>query len=168
MSETVYVPDGDSQSDTAVLLNEAAEKLDLRPEVVQRYTGPNPGWQVPEEVAKEAGLDTYDPDEDLNAEVEQARKDQPDLGTDESAGPGLRYIDTTAEPDYEAAREAVGNIDPGPQQTDDYDPQANLEPRTTVAGEDDQPKKATAKKSAAKKSTAKKSASKKAAAKKGS
>lgn len=54
MANEVYVGYGDSASDTAVLLLEAAEKADQPAEVVRTGDG---GFYVPEDIAKAAGVD---------------------------------------------------------------------------------------------------------------
>jgi hypothetical protein len=68
MSE-VEVPYGDSAQETAVLLLAAADELELDPAVVRTLEG---GFMVPEEVAKEAGVD-YDSDDD-DEDSKPARK----------------------------------------------------------------------------------------------
>lgn len=50
----VFVSDGDSRQDTAVLLLDAQEKLGLEVGVVQSTEG---GFNVPQEVADKAGAD---------------------------------------------------------------------------------------------------------------
>ena len=74
MSNEVYVPVGESTSDTAVLLLEAAEKQEQRPDVVRYVTTP-PGFFTPKEIAKAAGVDYRedDSDEGFTEEVEEAR-----------------------------------------------------------------------------------------------
>jgi len=67
---TVYVAPGDSAQDTAVLLFEAQEKLELPVDVVASTP---PGFTVPQEVADEAGVD-YEGREDKTAKKAAAKK----------------------------------------------------------------------------------------------
>lgn len=163
MSDNVYVADGDSQSETATLLLAAAEETGHDQSVVQRYTGQHSGWQVPEEVANKAGLDTFDPYEDLNAEVEQARKDGGTASSDDRdlLLPKGAELDDAGVPiqarDEEAARAAVGNIDSGPEQGAQEADKADLSAEQPA---DVAQAQKTATKTTAKKTTAKKTASK--------
>jgi len=71
MSDTVHVPFGDNMSETATLLLAAAEETDnpAHVVVVDHFTN---SYVVPKDVAKQAGLDTVDPDADFAAEVKAA------------------------------------------------------------------------------------------------
>lgn len=67
MSENVRVPDGDSRAETATLLLAAAEESeDFNVDAVQ--VSSYGGFVVPEEIAKEAGLD-YEPVEEAMGHV---------------------------------------------------------------------------------------------------
>lgn len=89
MTNTVHVPFGDNMADTATLLLDAAEKTDNEANVVvvDHFTN---SYVVPEDVAKKAGLDSFDPDADFAKEVKAAE------GTD------IAVDGTTADPAAEA------------------------------------------------------------------
>jgi hypothetical protein len=82
MSETVKVPYGKG-GDNATLLLAAAEELDMEPGVVRTSLH---GFEVPKEVADKAGLDGYDPDEEFNKEIDEARKQAAKQETVEAPG----------------------------------------------------------------------------------
>lgn len=142
MSKHVKVPYGKG-GDNATLLLAAAEELKMEPGVVRTTMH---GFEVPEEVAKKAGLDTVDPDEAFNKEIEEAR----------AAAAKQEKVEAPAN-DMTLSRsgfdEQAGKNDPAP------------EPKK-VPAQRAEPKQAPAKKAAAKKAPAKKSTAKKAAAKK--
>jgi hypothetical protein len=80
MSDTVHVPFGDNMSETATLLLAAAEETDtpVASVVVDHFTN---SYVVPADVAKKAGLDTYDPDAEFAAEVKAAEGTNIDVDT---------------------------------------------------------------------------------------
>lgn len=92
MTNTVHVPFGDNMADTATLLLEAAEKTDneVSVVVVDHFTN---SYVVPEDVAKKAGLDSFDPDADFAKEVKAAE------------GSDIAVDGTTADPAAEAPAE---------------------------------------------------------------
>lgn len=132
MTNTVHVPFGDNMAETATLLLAAAEETDSPAYVVvvDHFTN---SYVVPEDVAKQAGLDSFDPDADFAKEVKAAENS--DLSIDASNVEGERFAD------------------PGPMVVEA--PEAPKPAKKAAA------KKATAKKATARKSTAKKTAAKK-------
>lgn len=70
----VHVPFGDNMAETATLLLAAAEETKNDPNVVfvDHFTN---SYQVPEDVAKKAGLDSFDPDAEFQAQVEAVNAD---------------------------------------------------------------------------------------------
>jgi hypothetical protein len=144
MSKNVKVPYGKG-GDNATLLLAAAEELEMEPSVVRTTMH---GFEVPEEVASKAGLDTVDPDEAFNKEIDEARKQAAKQEKVEAPGNDM----TLSRSGFD---EQAGKNDPAP------------EPQTVPAKRAEAPaKKAPAKKAAAKKAPAKKATAKKTAAKK--
>lgn len=155
MSESVHVAYGDDQAATARSLLDAAEALDLDASVVKISTE-HGTFEVPSEVASKAkGVKAHDPNEAATEAVAQAVKDREDA--EAAADPGLSLLQRTVSvPDLDAAKAAVGGIDPGPDAAvagENFDGSSN----------DPNAKRPVAKRAA--KKTAKKTA-KKAAAKK--
>jgi hypothetical protein len=130
MSENVKVRGG---RDNAVLLLEAAEKMDLDPSVVRTTSF---GFEVPKEVASKAGVEIDDSDAQFEKEVEQARKAA-------DKGESLSRSGFEEQKPTESIREAKGEE---PKKAP-----AKKAPAKKAA------KKAPAKKAAAKKSTGKES-----------
>jgi hypothetical protein len=88
MTNTVHVPFGENMAETATLLLAAAEetKNEAYVVVVDHFTN---SYRVPEEVAKKAGLDSFDPDADFAADVAAAQDS--DLSIDASNVEGERF-----------------------------------------------------------------------------
>lgn len=80
----VFVSNGDSAQDTAVLLLDAAESADLPPDVVRTTSG---GFVVDEKLAKAAGVD-YDGDASSSDEAarnaEVAAQEQADAESEKT------------------------------------------------------------------------------------
>lgn len=148
MSTNVKVPYGKG-GDNATLLLAAAEELKMEPSVVRTTMH---GFEVPEEVAKKAGLDAVDPDEAFNKEIEEARKQAAKQETAEAPANDM----TLSRSGFD---EQAGKNDPAPEPKKIPAQRAESEPKAPA-------KKAAAKKAPAKKAAAKKSTAKKAAAKK--
>lgn len=89
MSE-VLVRYGEDAQKTATLLLGAADKLEMEPYVV-RHQPDDGGFRVPEEVAKESGLETADTDAEAEA-AEEERRQQIDVINSE------RGVDTEGKP----------------------------------------------------------------------
>lgn len=71
MSKNVKVPYGKG-AENATLLLAAAEEMDMDPSVVRTTSY---GFEVPEEVAKKAGVDIDTSDDDFAKEVAEAEKE---------------------------------------------------------------------------------------------
>lgn len=133
MTDIVHVPYGDDRAETATLLLAAAEetKQDAGVVTIDHYSN---SFRVPADVAKQAGLDTFDPDAEFKAAVEAARKTADD--------PNVLNVNA-------AEIEGEKFADPGPTA---QEAQASEAPAKKTAAKRPAAKKTAAKKTAAKKS----------------